>query len=957
MARLFYMALEGVGDWEYVIRSTGTQLRPYSDYLFTALRAAERRKPVLAWREATLEERKIFDVRRGERHDEQAERARHASRRREREAPRPVATGGIWIVLEPPVWRPEEAEATFDEFLKAKEVYDQVKCPDAAKLACIDQDREGVALLLDRLPSKFERGGNASEPPTAARPHGPLLWLKPNTYQLQRQQFALRHLENTPSPRLAPLIRLMSTRPAWQSVAPVGLGDADWTFLRPAHPGGPLRDGADEQRRFVALALGSPDFAVLEGPPGSGKTTAICELIVQLARAGKRVLLVASTHVAVDNVLERIIHWQDDPNNPDKWILPVRIGDEDNVTTDLIKPWIYDRLLRTWRAELRDFLDAPRHVAPAADGARAVLREALAAPGRASDSPLANLILDSANLVCGTTIGILKHPAIKAAGRLRGAVEPFDVMILDEASKTTFAEFLVPALYARRWIVVGDIRQLSPYVESVDLAENIRGLVPDPNAYAAVLAALAPPEGRPSGRRSLRSLVAVDRDQARLIASEAAERGVLHLDLDESAATEAVVPALLYADLIIGQPATIAACEHRLPLDFVYVSANVPALPCWHAAHAAWCRRPRSRVEHVEELDWSDEVTWRLIRSYELRQNPGDRKRYDDELAALMPVSLPPEPRKDSKPPRQRLRDQLETVRRVALPSILELLQRGFERLPDQRDGVALTDGLPADVLAERIVSLSFQHRMHPDISAFPRERFYSSHPPQADESDEDDDHPSDDGLESGLPKLLRDAAPMAAERQWSYSRYARRALWLDTAPAPGGRSGSNVNTAEVDRVMHELEHFVAWAGEHPRPRGGLWEVAVLTFYRGQETQLRRRLQQFSGLYGNSRNFRLPRGGPARVHLTLCTVDRFQGHEADLVLLSFVKSGTIGFLNSPNRLNVALTRARYQVVLVGHRAFFADPKRCRSKLLNSLATSDRYVADLTYARQSTEGLE
>ncbi len=952
MARLFYMALDGTGDWEFVLRSTGTQLRPYTNYLVTAIRAAERRKPTLAWREATPGERDTFEARRRERHDERVEHARQAVRRREREAPRSLASG-VWIVLEPPAWRPEEPDATFDEFLKAREVYERPRCTDIARLACLDNDREGMALLLERLPSEFERD-DAKKPPTAAHPQGPLLWLKPNIYQLQRQQFALQHLENSPSPRLAPLIRLMSTRPTWHHVAPAPLGDEDWIFLRPAHPGGPLRDGTDEQRRFVALALGSPDFAILEGPPGSGKTTAICEIIAQLARAGKRVLLVASTHVAVDNVLERILRWQDDPNNRDKSILPLRIGDEDDVTSDEIRPWVYDRLLRTWRAELRDFLDAPRHVDPAADGARAVLREALAAPGRASDSPLANLLLDSANLVCGTTIGILKHPAIKAAGRVRGAVEPFDVMILDEASKTTFTEFLVPALYARRWIVVGDIRQLSPYVESVDLAENIRNLVPEPVAFAAVLAASAPPEGRPSGRRSLRSLIAADRDQAARIAAEAAGRGVLHLDLDESAAMEATVPALLYADLIVGRPATISACEHRLPLDLVFTSADVPALPSWRAAHDAWRRRQRRPIEPEEQLDWSDEVTWRLIRSYELRQNPGDRQRYDDELAALMPLTLPPDPRSEGKDPRRRLRDQLETVRRVALPSILELLQRGFERLPDQRDGVALTDGLPPAVLGERIVSLSFQHRMHPDISAFPRERFYSSGPPQSDENDENDENDDELELELKPHALLRDASPMAAERQWSYSRYARRALWLDTPPAQGRRPHGNANPAEADRVMQELTEFVAWAGEHPRPRGGAWEVAVLTFYRGQETQLRRRLQQFSGLYGNTRNFHLPRGGPARVHITLCTVDRFQGHEADLVLLSFVKSGVIGFLNSPNRLNVALTRARYQLVLVGHRAFFADPKGCRSKLLNALATSERYLADLTYARHTPE---
>lgn len=41
----------------------------------------------------------------------------------------------------------------------------------------------------------------------------------------------------------------------------------------------------------------------------------------------------------------------------------------------------------------------------------------------------------------------------------------FDYLIIDECSKTTFQEFLVPAMYAKKWILVGDIRQLSLFVE------------------------------------------------------------------------------------------------------------------------------------------------------------------------------------------------------------------------------------------------------------------------------------------------------------------------------------------------------------------------------------------------------------------------------------------------------------------------------------------------------------
>jgi superfamily I DNA and/or RNA helicase len=49
-----------------------------------------------------------------------------------------------------------------------------------------------------------------------------------------------------------------------------------------------------------------------------------------------------------------------------------------------------------------------------------------------------------------------------------------------------------------------------------------------------------------------------------------------------------------------------------------------------------------------------------------------------------------------------------------------------------------------------------------------------------------------------------------------------------------------------------------------------------------------------------------------------------------------LKTRKVGFLASPNRLNVALTRARYQLLLFGARQFFASD-RCRSRLLRELA--------------------
>lgn len=62
----------------------------------------------------------------------------------------------------------------------------------------------------------------------------------------------------------------------------------------------------ERQRLAVAGALATPHTFCIQGPPGTGKTTVICELVRQLIARGERILLVAPTHVAVDEVLRRI---------------------------------------------------------------------------------------------------------------------------------------------------------------------------------------------------------------------------------------------------------------------------------------------------------------------------------------------------------------------------------------------------------------------------------------------------------------------------------------------------------------------------------------------------------------------------------------------------------------------------------------------------------------------------
>lgn len=321
----------------------------------------------------------------------------------------------------------------------------------------------------------------------------------------------------------------------------------------------------------IKKALGAEELLVVEGPPGTGKTTYIAELILQTLKKNPdaRILLTSQTHVALDNALERL-------TKVDKKLKIVRIASVNTTKSvadstveyllaNQMNDWKKDVLekgksfLKDWADKhnvskgtlevgtmIREFLILKKRMnvdsealiflekellnidANDVQTTREIIEEQIAEskteiqnikkklqntekllkdlqeqlmkldedatefltwslkeiedwatanyfPNTAEDKKLLKLIeihteweqqfgsreefkvalLSTAQVIAGTCLGIA---SIKGYQDLN-----FDLCIVDEASKATPTETLIPMVRARKWILVGDERQLSPF--------------------------------------------------------------------------------------------------------------------------------------------------------------------------------------------------------------------------------------------------------------------------------------------------------------------------------------------------------------------------------------------------------------------------------------------------------------------------------------------------------------
>ncbi len=613
--------------------------------------------------------------------------------------------GGVWIELIPPPDDRGQFDRDVLEFFRGQtdRIYEARERNGSGhfrrenEITIIDFDENAHRLLLER------------------RPGEDYLLLRPNTYTTSCQIKALNQLRYAPRQAHLPLLRLLGPAEPKKGSDPLSgrpVPPMRWPDVQPQDPQRWFildreLEGVEEQRDFVRKALGTPDFAILEGPPGSGKTTVICELILQMLSQNKRVLLCASTHVAVDNVLERLT------SGDAEWarhVLPIRIGDKRRVS-QRAREYQLDTITTTLRGQIRRHLESVRKRTRAQEMMLALTKDTKA---------LSDLLLDCANIVCGTTIGILQHPTIKAHLDACGMTPHFDMLIIDEASKTTFQEFLVPALLARRWVLVGDPRQLSPYVDDGEVAAHIRAALPDPDARNACLDVFDNARQKEDPERWKPVAVVADETVHDRYKVQAKELGIKWVE-----ARSVTDPIEFYRAPILLATRKDLKDADQWPLDLLAIRGTEPgmdSLRCRIRGYAGIA--PKSR-DTDPERSWETEIAWRLIRIYEQRlfeqedQRHDTSQRYKEDIEQLEPRFLDPLRR------REVMRRLLDT-QRLAMPSVLESLQNGFGR-PEHVTPTTLTEGLPEDALEQRHTLLTYQRRMHPDISRFPREHIYEN--------------------------------------------------------------------------------------------------------------------------------------------------------------------------------------------------------------------------------------
>ncbi|TRX98035.1 hypothetical protein FHL15_001245 [Xylaria flabelliformis] len=341
-----------------------------------------------------------------------------------------IRTGDIVLVLEQPAGTAKKREIKDLEKKGARGVVTKIK-KDAVAIA-VDEDKEDALTLSGRV------------------------WLVKlaDDVTYRRMNLTMEKLQKMTEPEYTSFMRVLfglsSPSPVPRNLtADPEYGNMEW--LDPTLN--------ESQKDAIRFALASREVALIHGPPGTGKTHTLIELILQMVKRDLRVLVCGPSNISVDNIVERL--------SPHK--IPIlRLGHPARLLPSVLDHSL-DVLTQTSEAgiivrDVRSEMDAKQaSIKKTKSGKerKAIygdLKE-LRKEYRERERRCVDTLIKGSKVVLATLHG---------AGGYQLKNEEFDVIIIDEASQALEAQCWVPLLAAKKAVCAGDHLQLPPTVKSTN---------------------------------------------------------------------------------------------------------------------------------------------------------------------------------------------------------------------------------------------------------------------------------------------------------------------------------------------------------------------------------------------------------------------------------------------------------------------------------------------------------
>lgn len=629
----------------------------------------------------------------------------------------------------------------------------------------------------------------------------------------------------------------------------------------------------EHQRKAVISAINCTDLALLQGPPGTGKTTVIAEMIWQIISINPqhRILLTSETNLAVDNALDRLLNT--------KGVNPALVR-----YTTIIKPLRFGRMRK---------MDE--------EGAKYSAERILKWSGEAN-VPVQEYV---------ATLDESDDPDNESAEKNspeNNAVQDWMTRIADRA-KYNDPKY---STALKDWAI--DLTMPTPQVKKLFADKYFE--------YSNIVGSTCSSAGSPNFMWDYAKYM-LNKDTKTL-----GEFNFLATKAPASRKLRAAVDALKLPNDIIRQYVALwqeyATEEEYIKRHFASSGIEVKALPS--KSFPTIDNKPIKSTEDTNRL-----VSFAKLSEYTKKNFAPyfeEKVQFDTVIMDEASKATPPElllPLCFGKrsivigdhrqlPPMLNEKDFKEALKEAGAEELSNEIDREFTET-SQFERMILNPKVSKTIISR----CNIQYRMHPDINEVIKQ-FYI---------DEGGLEPSPELQENAnVPELSN---PFSRHHGLFLDQFIdpnTHTIWIDVK-TPETREGTSVtNEGEIQAIKMVMQLLKNSSGFNDLQKH--WEYIKDDFKRQQEQQV-----GVISFYGAQKRLIKRSLTGIGVPLKIDTVDRFQGMERNIIVVSTVRSNKqtkfggkttdnkdSGFAKSPQRLNVALSRARRLLIVVGNKEFF-----------------------------------